>query len=82
MNKWGIKKYKDIIQFSLLTAAGGFLLGDLIIGGIIWLIQSMRTGHWGSTIPLRIHYGIILGLAGLVIGPILFFAESFLKKKK
>jgi hypothetical protein len=74
-----MQKYKDIIQFSLLTAACGFLLGDLIIGGLIWLVHSIRTGHWGSTIPLRIHYGLIFGLLGLIIGPMLFLIK---KKKK
>jgi len=80
------QKIKDIILSSLFTAGAGFLIGDLIIGGIIWCIQSLKTGHWGSTILLRIHYGIIFGLVGLVIGPflipILNFIESFFEKKR
>lgn len=84
---WNQKqKIKDIILSSLFAAGAGFLIGDLIIGGTIWFIQSLITGHWSSTIPLRIHYGIIFGLVGLVIGPflipILNFAESFFKKKR
>jgi hypothetical protein len=75
-------KYKDIILFSLLTAGVGFLFGDLIIGGIIWFIQSIRTGDWGSAAPLGIQYGTIFGLVGLVIGPILVFTGPFLKRKK
>jgi len=75
-------KLKEILQLSLLAGATGFLFGDLIIGGIIWLIQSIKTGHWGSTLPLRMYTGIIFGLIGILIGPMLYFAKTALKKKK
>ena len=75
-------KFKDILQLSLLSGATGFLIGDLIVGIIIWLIKGMKAGQWGSSSALRMHYGIVFGLIGLIIGPIIFSAQAALKKKK
>ena len=73
---------KSVIQCSLLGAIIGFLVGDLFLGGFLWLINSIKTGHWDSSIPLRINYGIIFAIIGFFALPIIVMSIAFIKKNK
>lgn len=75
-------KFKNILQLILLSGAAGFLIGDFIVGIIIWLIKGMEAGYWGSSAPMRMYYGIMFGLVGLLVGSVIYFVQAALKKKK
>ena len=72
---------KKRIKLRLIAAAIGFLIGDIIIGGLIWLIYSFSTGQWGTTVPIRMVSGLITGVICFIFGEkILFPAMDYLEK--
>jgi hypothetical protein len=77
-----LSKIKVVVQCSLIGALIGFLVGDLVIGVIMWLVTSIKIGRWDSTMSFRTHYGIIFAIIGLFVVPIAFFSFVFIKKKK
>jgi len=71
-----------------LFAAGlGFLLGDIIIGGITWLIYCLLTNQWGSSAHFRFTIGAVFAIIGFLIGerfvyPLFDIMEKIDKNRK
>jgi hypothetical protein len=82
------KAIKEELKLRLFAAAVGFLIGDIIIGGLIWLVYSLLTRHWGTSSSIRMISGLILAGICFILGdkflfPILnYLDKKFVRRKK
>ncbi|MFC1494320.1 hypothetical protein ACFL6W_03475 [Thermodesulfobacteriota bacterium] len=78
---------KEQLKERLLAAGIGFLIGDIIIGSIVWFIVTLFNFKWDSSVPYRMIAGTIFAVIGFIIGeqflyPLFSLVEKIEKNRK